>query len=151
MKQGLFGVVVEVVVACLGLSVSILWKSQLRVSPSCRIAEQCLSPVRLSDVRDTQEKNTESPWTAGAPLPALNRLLRLYLALSSQVQQFLPSLPTQVSHDVKFQVGDLVWSKVGTYPWWPCMVSCDPQLDVHTKINTRGKGGGSLPEYIKCL
>lgn len=54
------------------------------------------------------------------------------------VQQFLPSLPTQVSHDIKFQVGDLVWSKVGTYPWWPCMVSCDPQLDVHTKINTRG-------------
>ncbi|NXJ24102.1 NSD3 methyltransferase, partial [Dicrurus megarhynchus] len=54
------------------------------------------------------------------------------------VQQLLPSLPTQVTHDVKFQVGDLVWSKVGTYPWWPCMVSCDPQLDVHTKINTRG-------------
>ncbi|XP_071883300.1 histone-lysine N-methyltransferase NSD3 isoform X4 [Anas platyrhynchos] len=54
------------------------------------------------------------------------------------VQQFLPSLPTQGAHDVKFQVGDLVWSKVGTYPWWPCMVSCDPQLDVHTKINTRG-------------
>uniref|UniRef100_A0A8D2NVH7 Histone-lysine N-methyltransferase NSD3 n=1 Tax=Zosterops lateralis melanops TaxID=1220523 RepID=A0A8D2NVH7_ZOSLA len=43
-----------------------------------------------------------------------------------------------VTHDVQFQVGDLVWSKVGTYPWWPCMVSCDPQLDVHTKINTRG-------------
>ncbi|KAJ7405146.1 nuclear receptor binding SET domain protein 3 [Pitangus sulphuratus] len=54
------------------------------------------------------------------------------------VQQLLPSLPTQAPHDVKFQVGDLVWSKVGTYPWWPCMVSCDPQLDVHTKINTRG-------------
>ncbi|XP_066193373.1 histone-lysine N-methyltransferase NSD3 isoform X7 [Sylvia atricapilla] len=54
------------------------------------------------------------------------------------VQQLVPSLPAQVTHDVKFQVGDLVWSKVGTYPWWPCMVSCDPQLDVHTKINTRG-------------
>ncbi|XP_064163230.1 histone-lysine N-methyltransferase NSD3 isoform X2 [Anguilla rostrata] len=35
-------------------------------------------------------------------------------------------------------VGDLVWAKVGTYPWWPCMVSCDPQLDVHSRINTRG-------------
>uniref|UniRef100_A0A670Z778 Histone-lysine N-methyltransferase NSD3 n=1 Tax=Pseudonaja textilis TaxID=8673 RepID=A0A670Z778_PSETE len=40
--------------------------------------------------------------------------------------------------DCKFEVGDLVWSKVGTYPWWPCMVSRDPQLEVHTKINTRG-------------
>ncbi|XP_004598570.2 histone-lysine N-methyltransferase NSD3 isoform X1 [Ochotona princeps] len=44
----------------------------------------------------------------------------------------------EVSTGVKFQVGDLVWSKVGTYPWWPCMVSSDPQLEVHTKINTRG-------------
>uniref|UniRef100_A0A8C2SFF4 PWWP domain-containing protein n=1 Tax=Capra hircus TaxID=9925 RepID=A0A8C2SFF4_CAPHI len=55
------------------------------------------------------------------------------------VQPTLPSVPTaEVSAGVKFQVGDLVWSKVGTYPWWPCMVSSDPQLEVHTKINTRG-------------
>ncbi|XP_055272582.1 histone-lysine N-methyltransferase NSD3 isoform X2 [Moschus berezovskii] len=55
------------------------------------------------------------------------------------VQPMLPSVPTaEASAGVKFQVGDLVWSKVGTYPWWPCMVSSDPQLEVHTKINTRG-------------
>ncbi|KAF0878356.1 NSD3 methyltransferase, partial [Crocuta crocuta] len=55
------------------------------------------------------------------------------------VQPILSSVPTtEVSAGVKFQVGDLVWSKVGTYPWWPCMVSSDPQLEVHTKINTRG-------------
>ncbi|XP_053515874.1 histone-lysine N-methyltransferase NSD3 isoform X6 [Artibeus jamaicensis] len=54
-------------------------------------------------------------------------------------QPIVPSVPTvEVSAGVKFQVGDLVWSKVGTYPWWPCMVSSDPQLEVHTKINTRG-------------
>uniref|UniRef100_A0A671TME1 Histone-lysine N-methyltransferase NSD3 n=1 Tax=Sparus aurata TaxID=8175 RepID=A0A671TME1_SPAAU len=38
----------------------------------------------------------------------------------------------------EFVIGDLVWSKVGTYPWWPCMVSSDPQMKVHTRINTRG-------------
>ncbi|XP_051025804.1 histone-lysine N-methyltransferase NSD3 isoform X2 [Acomys russatus] len=55
------------------------------------------------------------------------------------VQPVLSSVPTtETSTGVKFQVGDLVWSKVGTYPWWPCMVSSDPQLEVHTKINTRG-------------
>ncbi|XP_067326728.1 histone-lysine N-methyltransferase NSD3 isoform X2 [Anolis sagrei] len=54
------------------------------------------------------------------------------------VQEASPSPPTQVVSDVTFEVGDLVWSKVGTYPWWPCMVSRDPQLEVHTKINTRG-------------
>uniref|UniRef100_A0A803SZN1 Histone-lysine N-methyltransferase NSD3 n=1 Tax=Anolis carolinensis TaxID=28377 RepID=A0A803SZN1_ANOCA len=54
------------------------------------------------------------------------------------VQEASPSPPTPVVSDVTFEVGDLVWSKVGTYPWWPCMVSRDPQLEVHTKINTRG-------------
>uniref|UniRef100_A0A8C9WH78 Histone-lysine N-methyltransferase NSD3 n=1 Tax=Scleropages formosus TaxID=113540 RepID=A0A8C9WH78_SCLFO len=50
------------------------------------------------------------------------------------------------------QVGDLVWAKVGTYPWWPCMVSCDPQAKIHTRINTRGHQEyhvqffGSVPE-----
>ncbi|XP_040270697.1 histone-lysine N-methyltransferase NSD3 isoform X4 [Bufo bufo] len=54
--------------------------------------------------------------------------------------QLLPisPLPSEVRTVVWFHVGDLVWSKVGTYPWWPCMVSCDPQLHVHSKINTRG-------------
>uniref|UniRef100_A0A4W3J6K7 Histone-lysine N-methyltransferase NSD3 n=1 Tax=Callorhinchus milii TaxID=7868 RepID=A0A4W3J6K7_CALMI len=52
----------------------------------------------------------------------------------------------------QYQIGDLVWSKVGTYPWWPCMVSSDPLLQIHTKINTRGAREyhvqffGSIPE-----
>ncbi|XP_069872261.1 histone-lysine N-methyltransferase NSD3 isoform X2 [Dipodomys merriami] len=58
---------------------------------------------------------------------------------TAPVQPILSSVSTtEVSTGIKFQVGDLVWSKVGTYPWWPCMVSSDPQLEVHTKINTRG-------------
>ncbi|XP_048186238.1 histone-lysine N-methyltransferase NSD3 isoform X3 [Perognathus longimembris pacificus] len=58
---------------------------------------------------------------------------------TAPVQPVLSSVSTtEVSTGIKFQVGDLVWSKVGTYPWWPCMVSSDPQLEVHTKINTRG-------------
>ncbi|XP_075063136.1 histone-lysine N-methyltransferase NSD3 isoform X4 [Mixophyes fleayi] len=55
-------------------------------------------------------------------------------------QQHLPisPLPSEVRTVAWFHVGDLVWSKVGSYPWWPCMVSCDPQLHVHSKINSRG-------------
>lgn len=57
-----------------------------------------------------------------------------------EIVQHLPisPLPSEVRTAVWFHVGDLVWSKVGTYPWWPCMVSTDPQLHVHSKINTRG-------------
>nr|XP_023682208.1 histone-lysine N-methyltransferase NSD3-like [Paramormyrops kingsleyae] len=59
------------------------------------------------------------------------------------------SAPTTLAHH---EVGDLVWAKVGTYPWWPCMVSRDPQLNISTRINTRGHREyhvqffGSVPE-----
>ncbi|XP_072262668.1 histone-lysine N-methyltransferase NSD2 isoform X2 [Pyxicephalus adspersus] len=39
----------------------------------------------------------------------------------------------------KFTVGDLVWSKVSGYPWWPCMVTSDPVLHSHTKIKGQKK------------
>jgi hypothetical protein len=29
-------------------------------------------------------------------------------------------------NDIKYNVGDLVWSKVGGHPWWPCMISNSP-------------------------
>uniref|UniRef100_A0A8C1HTS9 Histone-lysine N-methyltransferase NSD3 n=1 Tax=Cyprinus carpio carpio TaxID=630221 RepID=A0A8C1HTS9_CYPCA len=52
----------------------------------------------------------------------------------------------------KYEIGDLVWAKVGTYPWWPCMVSSDPQSSVHIRLNKRGvkeyhvQFFGSVPE-----
>ncbi|XP_040202163.1 histone-lysine N-methyltransferase NSD3 isoform X5 [Rana temporaria] len=57
-----------------------------------------------------------------------------------EIAEQSPSSPLspEVRTGVWFHIGDLVWSKVGTYPWWPCMVSCDPQLHVHSKINSRG-------------
>ncbi|KAM8938870.1 histone-lysine N-methyltransferase NSD2 isoform 2-T2 [Pelodytes ibericus] len=39
----------------------------------------------------------------------------------------------------KFSVGDMVWSKVSGYPWWPCMVTSDPVLHSHTKIKGQRK------------
>uniref|UniRef100_A0A2K5L6Y6 PWWP domain-containing protein n=1 Tax=Cercocebus atys TaxID=9531 RepID=A0A2K5L6Y6_CERAT len=57
------------------------------------------------------------------------------------VQPILSSVQTtEVSTGVKFQVGDLVWSKVRTYP-------CDPQLKVHFKINTRG----AREYHVQCF
>ncbi|KAJ8286320.1 hypothetical protein GJAV_G00037110 [Gymnothorax javanicus] len=55
------------------------------------------------------------------------------------IQERSPAAVTSTDPCGDWRVGDLVWAKVGTYPWWPCMVSCDPQLEVHTRINTRGR------------
>ncbi|KAJ8263538.1 hypothetical protein COCON_G00159950, partial [Conger conger] len=59
-------------------------------------------------------------------------------AKEQKVQKHLPTVITGTGCCKAHEVGDLVWAKVGTYPWWPCMVSCDPQQSVHTRINTRG-------------
>ncbi|KAM9086463.1 histone-lysine N-methyltransferase NSD2 isoform 1-T1 [Megaptera novaeangliae] len=40
---------------------------------------------------------------------------------------------------LKYSVGDLVWSKVSGYPWWPCMVSDDPLLHSYTKLKGQKK------------
>ncbi|XP_054437830.1 histone-lysine N-methyltransferase NSD2 [Pteronotus mesoamericanus] len=40
---------------------------------------------------------------------------------------------------LKYSVGDLVWSKVSGYPWWPCMVSADPVLHSYTKLKGQKK------------
>ncbi|XP_010874853.3 histone-lysine N-methyltransferase NSD3 isoform X1 [Esox lucius] len=57
---------------------------------------------------------------------------------TTKVQKQFPTVITGTGCCKDHEVGDLVWAKVGTYPWWPCMVSCDPQMNVHTRINTRG-------------
>ncbi|KAM9777839.1 histone-lysine N-methyltransferase NSD2 [Neosynchiropus ocellatus] len=41
---------------------------------------------------------------------------------------------TQVSPlMIRFSVGDVVWTKVSGYPWWPCIVTTDPEHDNHIK------------------
>uniref|UniRef100_A0A665X1H8 Nuclear receptor binding SET domain protein 2 n=1 Tax=Echeneis naucrates TaxID=173247 RepID=A0A665X1H8_ECHNA len=34
---------------------------------------------------------------------------------------------------IRFSVGDVVWTKVSGYPWWPCMVTTDPEISNHFK------------------
>ncbi|KAJ3613756.1 hypothetical protein NHX12_020002 [Muraenolepis orangiensis] len=43
----------------------------------------------------------------------------------------------QASPAVSFSVGDVVWTKVSGSPWWPCMVSTDPEMEQHAKPEHR--------------
>ncbi|XP_067323033.1 histone-lysine N-methyltransferase NSD2 [Anolis sagrei] len=40
---------------------------------------------------------------------------------------------------LRYHIGDIVWSKVSGYPWWPCMISTDPLLHNFTKLNGQKK------------
>uniref|UniRef100_A0A8C0WLQ8 Histone-lysine N-methyltransferase NSD2 n=1 Tax=Castor canadensis TaxID=51338 RepID=A0A8C0WLQ8_CASCN len=50
-----------------------------------------------------------------------------------------PNTGREKDHLLKYNVGDLVWSKVSGYPWWPCMVSADPLLHSYTKLKGQKK------------
>jgi len=32
-----------------------------------------------------------------------------------------------------FEIGDIVWAKIGRYPFWPSMVCVDPDTKIHIK------------------
>ncbi|XP_023668230.1 histone-lysine N-methyltransferase NSD2 isoform X1 [Paramormyrops kingsleyae] len=46
--------------------------------------------------------------------------------------------------EVHFFVGDVVWTKVSGYPWWPCMVTTDPVLNHHVKQKATNSRRGLL-------
>jgi hypothetical protein len=35
---------------------------------------------------------------------------------------------------IEFEAGDLTWAKIGTHPYWPCMVTEEPSSGQHRKI-----------------
>ncbi|RXN11152.1 histone-lysine N-methyltransferase NSD2 [Labeo rohita] len=46
---------------------------------------------------------------------------------------------TEAQPHVQFSVGDVIWTKVSGYPWWPCMITTDPEINMHfrSKVNSR--------------
>uniref|UniRef100_A0A8C6LSH9 Nuclear receptor binding SET domain protein 2 n=1 Tax=Nothobranchius furzeri TaxID=105023 RepID=A0A8C6LSH9_NOTFU len=46
------------------------------------------------------------------------------------VEQSKEESPLQAS----FSVGDLIWAKVSGYPWWPCMVTTDPEFKTNGRL-----------------
>ncbi|KAG7273156.1 hypothetical protein CRUP_034554, partial [Coryphaenoides rupestris] len=103
--------------------------------------ESSTGQVETQETQETQPQPTE-PVLAPAERPQKAvikveaKTLKARVARVPKVHH--PSVIQETGFCKEFVIGDLVWSKVGTYPWWPCMVSSDPQMKVHTRINTRG-------------
>uniref|UniRef100_A0A6Q2X835 Nuclear receptor binding SET domain protein 2 n=1 Tax=Esox lucius TaxID=8010 RepID=A0A6Q2X835_ESOLU len=52
------------------------------------------------------------------------------------LQNIFGSSPKEVQKEVQgvFSMGDVVWTKVSGYPWWPCLITTDPELHTHLKL-----------------
>lgn len=67
--------------------------------------------------------------------------LNLSIILSNLVLHwFQPDVaPETLTAPLVHSVGDLVWAKVSGYPWWPCMVTSDPEFNSHFKQKQKGE------------
>ncbi|XP_077420004.1 histone-lysine N-methyltransferase NSD2 isoform X2 [Vanacampus margaritifer] len=84
--------------------------------------------MRRKVVRKAAERPTRS-------LEELQELLPALVCEPSADATEAPSLPSS------FSVGDVVWTKVSGYPWWPCIVTTDPELNHHIKPNAKSRSG----------
>uniref|UniRef100_A0A6Q2ZJF2 Nuclear receptor binding SET domain protein 2 n=1 Tax=Esox lucius TaxID=8010 RepID=A0A6Q2ZJF2_ESOLU len=78
-----------------------------------------------------------------------NEVSDCMLLFSPQVTQLVvkeeQGLEKEVQKEVQgvFSMGDVVWTKVSGYPWWPCLITTDPELHTHLKlraINSQSTG-----------
>uniref|UniRef100_A0A9R1SJD4 Nuclear receptor binding SET domain protein 2 n=2 Tax=Cyprinus carpio TaxID=7962 RepID=A0A9R1SJD4_CYPCA len=102
-----------------------------------------------------------SPTSSSDKSPLLHGILSLFFFFLSVLQFFISVLQEPVSDcevsdvaqgvddvevsgteaepHLQFSVGDVIWSKVSGYPWWPCMITTDPEFNMHfrSKVNSR--------------
>uniref|UniRef100_A0A673IXV4 Histone-lysine N-methyltransferase NSD2-like n=1 Tax=Sinocyclocheilus rhinocerous TaxID=307959 RepID=A0A673IXV4_9TELE len=48
---------------------------------------------------------------------------------------------TETQPHLQFSVGDVIWTKVSGYPWWPCMITTDPEFNMHFRSKGKQKKG----------
>ncbi|XP_038160624.1 histone-lysine N-methyltransferase NSD2 [Cyprinodon tularosa] len=87
-----------------------------------------LQPVSspLQPVSDPSQPVSGSLQPVSDPLPPMSDPLQPVLEPMRPVKE-------EPHPSVRFSVGDLVWTKVSGYPWWPCMVTTDAELNSHFK------------------
>ncbi|XP_041828591.1 histone-lysine N-methyltransferase NSD2 isoform X2 [Melanotaenia boesemani] len=85
---------------------------------------------------ETQDHTNAVEETGAADQPAV------MLEMMEQVKEESPLL-------IRFSVGDLVWTKVSGYPWWPCMVTTDPEFNIHFKQKQKASSRLGLLYHVQ--
>uniref|UniRef100_A0A7N6F7R4 Histone-lysine N-methyltransferase, H3 lysine-36 specific n=1 Tax=Anabas testudineus TaxID=64144 RepID=A0A7N6F7R4_ANATE len=71
----------------------------------------------------------------------------LFNLMSKTISELNPTLSPSLLHAVKYLEGDLVWAKFNRRPWWPCQITCDQELGIHTKMKGELKFASEIAEH----
>uniref|UniRef100_A0A3P8Z936 Nuclear receptor binding SET domain protein 2 n=1 Tax=Esox lucius TaxID=8010 RepID=A0A3P8Z936_ESOLU len=88
------------------------------------------SPVHPSEVSSVSQPAE----VAATPQQVTQLVVKEEQGLEKEVQKEVQGV---------FSMGDVVWTKVSGYPWWPCLITTDPELHTHLKlraINSQSTG-----------
>ncbi|XP_007230968.2 histone-lysine N-methyltransferase NSD2 isoform X3 [Astyanax mexicanus] len=91
-------------------------------------------PAESHDMTDTDVP------ACGPPLPALVMSVAEEDTCMEGVNEVKVTHSQEQSH-AQFAVGDVVWTKVSGYPWWPCVVTTDPETNLHFRQKANSRTG----------
>ncbi|XP_052427874.1 histone-lysine N-methyltransferase NSD2-like isoform X2 [Carassius gibelio] len=95
--------------------------------------EPCVLPNESDEQSDGEISSSVTPIPTQGPVPdcEVNDI--------AQGVDDVEMSGTESQPCVQFSAGDIIWAKVSGYPWWPCMITTDPEINLHfrSKVNSR--------------
>ncbi|XP_054470085.1 histone-lysine N-methyltransferase NSD2 [Anoplopoma fimbria] len=113
-------------------------------------------PVSAPENRQDSKKRRGGPHkpnlsSSAIPVEPLDHTNAVDGTGAADEPDLIPPLMEEDTEDssvlVRFSVGDLVWTKVSGYPWWPCMVTTDPEFNNHIKPKQKAVNSRLGPLY----
>ncbi|XP_055361927.1 histone-lysine N-methyltransferase NSD2 isoform X2 [Betta splendens] len=103
--------------------------------------------------RPHKPKPQQNLIATASPVETLNHTNAVDEAQAVDEHQVIPELTERATGEslrlVRFSAGDLVWTKVSGYPWWPCMVTTDPEFRNHFKHKQKANSRSGLLFHVQ--
>lgn len=117
-------------------------KSEVQESnKKIRIKLKRLEKLDSSKILSSEEKQSDVKLTIKEELPQKRRSIKRRFSFPPGDLPFSTldttsdmAQPVQVKKESsEFQIGDIVWAKVGAFPYWPSLITNDPHTQVYSK------------------
>uniref|UniRef100_A0A8C2KXQ4 Nuclear receptor binding SET domain protein 2 n=1 Tax=Cyprinus carpio TaxID=7962 RepID=A0A8C2KXQ4_CYPCA len=132
---------------------------RMRTPPNCR--ESILTPTESSDQSPLLHTDiisndlttepcvlpTESDEQTDGEIPASGPVSDCEVNDVTQGVDDVEVSGTETQPRVQFSVGDVIWAKVSGYPWWPCIITTDPEINMH--FRSKGKVRTGLLYHVQ--
>ena len=118
-------------------------KSNMKPVPPHKSVEKPVSPHKSFEKLVSPHKSFEklvSPKKSVEKLVSPKKSVEKPVSPEKSVEKFVS--PKKAAGSCEYSEGSLVWARIGSHPWWPALVTADPNTSQHCTIKTLNKKGG---------